>query len=260
MNNTELPTVSLSVSNAELRIFDNPEITCAALASSFAEIARQCFAGCGRFTVALSGGDTPRRLYEILAEAYRDSLPWAKIHVFWGDDRFVPHEDRSSNYRMAKEAMLDHLPLPPGNIHPMPTFFQDPRDGAAEYEATLKETFHNAWPRFDLMLQGMGADGHTASLFPHSPALHEKSRWVVAVQSETPPPFRLTVTPPVINHAGRVWFLVTGEDKAEALAQVLGGEADPNEVPSAIVRPEDGEVIFWTDQAAASAVCTSQPD
>jgi 6-phosphogluconolactonase len=260
MNITELPTVSLPMSNAELRVFDNPEITCAAVANSFAEIARTCLAGCGRFTVALSGGETPRRLYEIIAEAYRDSLPWGKIHVFWGDDRFVPHEDKSSNYRMAKEALLDHVPLPPSNVHPMPTFFQDPKEGAAEYEATLKETFHNNWPKFDLMLQGMGADGHTASLFPHSPALHERSRWVLAVEASTPPPFRLTLTPPVLNHAARIWFLVTGEEKAEALSQVLGGEADPEEYPSAIVRPDQGEIIFWADQAAASSVCTSQPD
>lgn len=246
------------MTNAELRIFDDPEITAAALANSFAEIAGTCLAGCGRFTVALSGGETPRRMYEILAEAYRDSLPWGKIHLFWGDDRFVPHEDKSSNYRMAREALLDHVPLPPGNVHPMPTFFKDPRDGAAEYEATLKETFHNSWPKFDLMLQGMGADGHTASLFPHSPALHEKSRWVMAVESPTPPPWRLTLTPPVLNHAARVWFLVTGIEKAVALAQVLGGEADPEEVPSAIVRPEAGEVIFWTDQAAASNVCRGE--
>lgn len=244
-----------AVTTAEARIFADPEITCAALADSFNELARQCLAGCSRFTVALSGGETPRRLYQILAEAYRDTLPWSKLHFFFGDDRFVPHDDPSSNYKMAKEALLDHVPLAQGNIHPMPTFFRDSEEAAAEYEATLKEYFHHQWPRFDLALQGLGPDGHTASIFPHSPALKQHDRWVMAVDAPAQPSHRLTLTLPVINHASHVWFLATGADKAEAVSMALSDDTDPEECPAAAVRPIDGELIWWLDQAAAGAIC-----
>ena len=243
------------VTSAEVRIFADPEITCAALADSFTEVARQCLAGCHRFSVALSGGQTPRRLYEILAEAYRDQLPWPKLHFFFGDDRFVPHDDPDSNYKMAKEALLDHVPVPPGNIHPMPTFFQDSEEAAADYEATMKEYFHYQWPRIDLALQGLGPEGHTASLFPHSPALTERDRWVMAVEAPVAPTRRLTLTLPVLNHASRVWFLVTGADKAEAVTRALSDDTDPEEFPAAGVRPHEGELLWWLDDEAAGSIC-----
>lgn len=244
---------------AEVRIFPDAEATCAALAAALAELAAPCLTSGSRLCLALSGGTTPRRLYQRLAGAYHDRLPWNRLHFFFGDDRFVPHEDTTSNYRMAREALFDAAPIPQGNIHPMPTFFQDPAAGAAEYEATLREHFHGPWPRFDVMLQGLGTEGHTASLFPHSPALRQHDRWVLAVETPATPSRRLTVTLPVLNHAARVWFLVTGSDKAEIVARVLGGDADPEECPAAGVCPEHGELVFWLDEAAAAALPENQP-
>jgi 6-phosphogluconolactonase len=236
---------------SDVRVYPDPEMTCAALAEALAEVVGKCLGGCHRFTLALCGGETPRMLYEILAQRYRDSLPWEKIHFFWGDDRFVPHDDPLSNYKLVRETLLQHVPVPQGNVHPMPTFFKDSEQAAAEYEATLKEYFHGAWPHFDVALQGLGLDGHTASLFPHSPALRRQDRWVLPVDAPTEQPRRLTLTFPALNHAARVWFLVRGAAKKQVLAKVLDENAEPDEYPAAGIKPEDGELVWWVDAAAA---------
>jgi 6-phosphogluconolactonase len=234
----------------DVRIYSGPETTCVALAEAVAELVNGCQAACPRLTVALSGGESPRRLYQILAQAYRDRLPWHKLHFFWGDDRFVPREDPRSNYKLAQEALLSQVPVPPAHVHPMPTFFKDAGQAAAEYEATLKEYFSPPWPRLDLILLGLGPEGHTASLYPHSPALTRQDRWVMAVEALADPPLRLTLTLPVLNNAAQVWFLVTGEEKREALARALGPGTDPQDCPAAAVRPWDGELVWWVDEAA----------
>ena len=136
----------------------------------------------GRFSVALAGGNTPRSLYRLLASQFRGQIPWTKVHVFWGDERYVPSGDPHSNYRMARETLLDHVPCPAGNVHPMPTHLSDPDVAARDYEKTLRDYFSEEWPHFDLVLLGLGEEGHTASLFPRSPALEEKQRWVIAVE------------------------------------------------------------------------------
>ncbi len=202
------------------------------------------------FALVLSGGGTPLPLYHGLAADYGDRLPWAQVHVYWGDERSVPHDAPQSNYRMAREALLDRVPVPPANIHPMHTHPPDPNATAAAYEATLRAAFPGPWPRFDLILLGLGADGHTASLFPGSSALDEHERWVVAVSVPADPPVRLTLTLPVLRAAAHVGFLVVGANKAEALRRALG-TPDPRTCPAAAVRPEGG-VTWWVDAAAAS--------
>lgn len=240
------------VTREDLRVYSDVQGTCEALAEALVALANACCARQGRFTVALSGGKTPEALFRILAEKYHDALPWQKIHLFWGDDRFVPHDDPSSNYRMARLILLDHVSIPTGNIHPMPIFFRDINEAAADYEATLKSYFEQPWPRFDLILLGLGADGHTASLFPHSEVLRRRDRWVAAVLADTKPPLRLTLTLPVINNAAHVWFLITGASKAPALLRALTEGTDPETCPARAVRPTNGELLWWLDAPAAS--------
>jgi 6-phosphogluconolactonase len=208
----------------------------------------------GTFSLVLSGGSTPRILYRMLSRQFLDEIPWTKVHVFWGDERYVPHGDSQSNYRMAREALLDHVPCPAGNVHPMPTHFSDPDAAAQDYEKTLKRYFPESLPGFDLVLLGLGEEGHTASLFPRSAALEEKSRWVVAVKAPAEPPLRITLTLPALAHAANVYFLVAGSAKAQALQHVLNGPPDQKNYPAAGVRRVRGAVIWWVDRDAASLV------
>ena len=207
----------------------------------------------GRFLVALSGGSTPRALHQALVEHYRDLIPWERVQVFWSDERCVPPEDAESNYRMARETLLEQVPLPAANIHRMPGERSDYDAAAADYEAEIRQVFGlppDVLLRFDLILLGMGPDGHTASLFPGTAALHENSRLVVANQGTKPPPQRLTFTYPLINSARQVMFLAAGADKAEALRDVLSGQTTIEERPAVGVRPTDGEVLWMVDREA----------
>lgn len=202
--------------------------------------------------IVLSGGRTPRELYRVLATDFRDEIPWDRVHLFWGDERYVPADDPRSNYRLAREALLDHVPVPQQNVHPMPTGLYDPEDAAEVYAQTLRTHFSGPWPRFDLVLLGLGRDGHTASLYPGSRAVAEKERWVMAVRAPVKPSRRLTLTLPVINRARMVWFLVSGAEKASALRSALVGS--PQRCPAAGVRPINGTVTWWADAAAASGL------
>jgi 6-phosphogluconolactonase len=201
--------------------------------------------------VVLAGGQTPRRLYAELAGVYRDSLPWPRVHVFLSDERYVPWDDPRSNYRLVRESLLDHVPIPAGNVHPMRTDLPNAGDAALAHERVLRAFFPDGRPRFDLMLLGMGADGHTASLFPGSAALREQARWVLAVLGPAEPRLRLTLTLPVLNGAAEVFFLVAGSEKAPALGQVLAGPPGAD-YPAAAVRPEGGRAVWWIDEAAAA--------
>ncbi len=235
----------------DLRVHPDLKALSRAAAESVVELAKQAAENSRRFTVALSGGKTPRTLYRLLATYYRDSMPWRQVHVFWGDERYLPPDDSRSDYRMARKTLLDRVPIPEANVHPMPTFFPDPRHAAAAYQATLRAHFPGPWPRFDLILLGLGADGHTASLFPHNPALDEKSRWVLPVHAEEADlPVRLTLTLPAINHSSNIHFLVAGKAKAPALRRALAEDADPKSSPASAVAPADGQPIWWVDQAA----------
>ncbi len=244
---------SLKVGKAHVEVWPSAGAALTRAAELFAETARQSIAWRDEFTVALSGGSTPRALYELLAgEVYAPRIPWAGVHVFWGDERCVPPASEESNYRTAHEALLARVPIPESQIHRM-RGEDEPLEAARAYERVLLEKFEENPPRFDLILLGMGEDGHTASLFPHSEALDETERWVAAPYVEKLGAHRLTLTLPVINRARRVIFLVAGEAKAAALHTVLESDADPRDWPARLVRPvEGGELIWLVDQEAAT--------
>lgn len=220
-------------------------------ADTIQTIAKKAIDETGRFNIALSGGSTPKTLFELLASEYKDQIDWSKTDVFWGDERCVPPDDPDSNYYMARETLLDSVPLPPSNIYRIKGELP-PDDGAAQYEETLHTYFHDQLPRLDVILLGMGDDGHTASLFPGTDVLTEQTRWVapnhVATVKQT---WRITFTAPVINNAANVMFLVAGAGKAERLKQVLQGEYRPTELPSQLIKPTNGNLIWAVDQAAA---------
>jgi len=208
----------------------------------------------GRFTIALSGGSTPRKSYNLLAgEPYRSQIDWALVEVFLGDERCVPADDAESNFRMAHETLLSKVPIAEKQIHRMPADQPDRQAAAQDYVIEMQRVFGTAGiPSFDLIQLGMGPEGHTASLFPHSAALREQERLVVPVTTPKPPPDRLTFTPPLLNAAQNVLILVTGSDKADAVHKVIEGEYNPDEYPAQIVRPTHGEVTWMLDTAAAS--------
>lgn len=235
-----------------LHVYGDLHATSAALAREAVERANRAIAQTGRFTIVLSGGDTPRQLYSLLATEYRDAIPWANIHVFWGDERWVPHDHPDSNFRMAQETLLWHVPMPSHQIHPMPTDLADTDAAANAYEALLRRRFERQLPAFDLILLGLGSDGHTASLFPNSPALAETCRWAVPAEAPTEPKHRLTLTLPVLCNAAYVAFLVAGADKQSALRMALDSATAPVLCPAAAVRPHSGHLHFYADRSAAS--------
>src|SRR5262245_30459394 len=185
------------------------------------------------------------------ASQFADGIPWRDVHVFWGDERFVPLADSRSNYRLAKEALLDRVPCPAANIHAMPTSMATPEIAAEAYEADIRRHFRGDPPRFDLLLLGLGAEGHTASLFPQSPALDEAARWVLPVTVPADPPSRLTLTLPALNASAHTYFLVAGSDKAAAFDHLLSGTTDVRTYPAAGIQPA-GDVVWWVDREAAA--------
>jgi len=238
----------------EVRRLTTPQDLFQAAAEEVIRDATEAVAQRGRFTIALSGGSTPRNLYTLLA-ANAGSLPWPKMFFFWGDERHVPPIDSESNYRTAQEAMLSKVPVPPANIFRVPAENPDASAVAQSYEQTLKKFFGLAageFPRFDLILLGMGPDGHAASLFPETEALHEKSRLVVANRVKKLESSRITFTLPVINAARCVVFLVNGSDKAAVLREVLEGKGPGERYPSKLVQPSAGKLIWFIDRAAGS--------
>jgi 6-phosphogluconolactonase len=230
-----------------MRVFDDAEALAAHAAQWLCALAR---GASGAFAVALSGGSTPRRLYQLLAE---QNMPWERIHWFWGDERWVPHDDPQSNYRMACEALLARAPAPAANVHPIPTEGISPEQAAAAYEATLQrfygaQTLASERPLFDVVLLGIGEDGHTASLFPGQPALDETRRWAVAVRGakkET----RITLTYPALQSGRHAAFLATGAEKRDAVRRARAGD---RALPAARLRPA-GELQWFVDRAAAGA-------
>jgi 6-phosphogluconolactonase len=201
----------------------------------------------GQATLALSGGSTPKPLYEALAT---QSLPWEKIHIFWGDERYVPSDHPDSNERMARQAWLDRVPMPASNIHPVLTSDPDPTAAAEKYDRHLQEFFHvqsGTIPTFDVVLLGMGDDGHTASLFPHTPALEVRDRLVTVGNKDGQP--RITFTVPLINQARCILFIVAGSSKQPALAQIFAPTGDDFSYPSRMIQPQ-GELWWLLDQEA----------
>jgi 6-phosphogluconolactonase len=241
----------------EIRCLADEEAVSRAGADLFGQLARRAVECRGRFMVALSGGSTPRRMFHHLAgDSFRDKVPWQQIEFLWGDERAVPPDHPDSNYRMAREAMLAKVPVPAERVHRMPADSGDLELAALEYEATIARLFgispDGQPPALDLVLLGMGTDGHTASLFPHTQALEPGDRWVVPNLIPELETHRLTLTAEIINHAACVLFLVKGADKAQRLAEVLEGPSDPDRLPSQLIRPSPGRLIWLVDRAAAA--------
>ena len=236
--------------HSNIQIFENLDDLSGAAARRFEALAREKASRGEIFSAALSGGSTPRRLYQMLADpALR--IAWDRIHLFQVDERCVPPDDSESNYRMIREALLDRVPIPKANFHRMAAERDDGEEVAREYSAELASVLQpkaGEWPRFDLIFLGMGADGHTASLFPSSPALQERKLWVCPNYSERLGKHRITLTFPILNAASEIIFLVSGEDKAETLCQVL--EGPPGSFPAQGVKPLNGLLTWLVDKGS----------
>ncbi len=248
---------------SRVTVFADPESTAAGVASLFAEEAERAVSARGAFSVVLSGGGTPRRAYELLSQSpLVDKIPWEGAHVFWGDERCVPPDDLRSNERMARETLLDKVPIPPHQIHPLNC--ADSRPAAvAGYESLLRDFFGGpAVARPDLILLGLGDNGHTASLFPYTPVLAERDRWVAEVFVDAAAGagttaagedlWRVTLTAPFINTAETVVFVVTGSAKASVVGEVLEGPYEPDRLPAQLIRPTQGRLCWYLDESAAA--------
>lgn len=246
---------------SKVSVYPDNESLISGAADFIADAAVQAITARGRFTLALSGGHTPQPVYARLATpGYRERLDWSKVQVFFGDERCVPPDDPQSNYHMVKTALFDEVPLPEANIHRI-RGEADPEQAAADYAQVLERTFGGKAAAggpppegFDLILLGMGDNGHTASLFPGLAVVTETERWVMAQYVEVVGMWRLTLTPVVINAARRVAFLVSGAQKAEMLHRVLEGPYQPVVLPSQIIKPTRGELHWLLDEPAAAQV------
>lgn len=231
-------------------------------AELFVRLAIEATSATGRFMVALSGGSTPKILYSLLAgNEFQSRVPWSKVFLFWGDERCIPPDHAESNYGMTQASLLSKVPLREENVYRIPAQKEVNR-AAAEYEQTLTRLFglaENETPRFDLILLGMGTDGHTASLFPGTAALRETGPLVTANYVAKLKAYRITVTTSVINRAANVMFLVSGAAKASTLKEVLEGRYEPNRLPAQLIRPVDGKLFFMVDRAAASELSGACP-
>jgi len=234
-----------------IRVFEDRQALAGAAAGLFADLACSAVARSGLFSVLLAGGETPRLTYQLLAgEPYCSTVPWNDIHFFWGDERYVPSSDPRSNHFMVRRALLDALPLPPENIHPIVCNLS-PQQAAVEYESELRRFFGDQSPYFDLALLGLGDDGHTASLLPGSAALHEKLHWT-AVSARSDEGFsRITLTVPIINQAAVVLFLVAGSGKAAVLGNILGDTIIVPPYPAQLIKPDSGDLRWFVDRESA---------
>jgi 6-phosphogluconolactonase len=237
-----------------LKIYRDLEEVSRNAAQILAEAAKLAVKERGRFSLVLSGGSTPRRLYELLAEPpYCDQVPWNKTHVFWGDERCVPADDERNNAHMARQTFLDVVPIPHEQIHPIVSTLP-PIKAAEKYQDTLQVFFRGHSPTLDFVLLGLGDNGHTASLFPETPVLDEKHFWVCEVYVSNLQMWRVTLTAPILNRARRIVFLVSGSSKAWVLNQVLNGPRSPKQLPAQLIQPQGGELLWLADQAAASLI------
>ncbi len=242
------------MSKPDVIVCSSADDLCRKAAAQFVTLAQKAQHNRGRFAVALSGGSTPRALYSLLAAPeYTDEIFWPGVHLFWGDERCVPPDHADSNYRMVRESLLSKIQIPGTNVHRM-AGEKEPRVAAAEYEEKLKDFFQltpGVFPRFDLILLGMGEEGHTASLFPGSDALKEMKRLVVATYIEKLNAHRLTLTLPVLNDGAAVLFLITGAGKAPVVREILKDGSDPPRFPAAQIQPTHGQLTWLMTEDAA---------
>jgi len=236
----------------ELHIEKDTKALSASLAEWINNYIQQVLAKQDRFTFVLSGGSTPKALYALLAESpYKESIPWEKLHFFWGDERAVPFEDSRNNAKMCYDELLDKVPVKAGNIHIMRTDIT-PEESAAEYEHIVKTYFQGSETTFDFVLLGMGDDGHTLSLFPGTEVIHEQNALATSFFLQAQDMYRITLTAPVVNDAACVAFLAAGAGKAEVLKQVLKGDRNVDLYPSQIIQPVKGQLHWFVDEAAAA--------
>ena len=239
-------------------IYPGVEELAKAAAERFIRLANDAVELKGVFSVALAGGSTPLTVYQLLAsEPYSEQVDWSRVHIFWGDERCVPPDHNDSNYGKARLALLDAVPLPPGNIHRIPAELE-PERAAEAYEEVLLAYFSSQQnerdlnnPCFDLVLLGMGDDGHTASLFPGADAVNEKRRWVKALYVDKLAAWRVTLTPAILNQARQIIFIVSGAVKSYTLQRVIYGSFQPERYPAQSIRPENGHLSWLVDEAAA---------
>ena len=238
---------------SNLQVLESEAALAQAAADRFVSASEEAIENRGTFRVALSGGSTPQETYRRLADpGLATKISWRNVHLFWGDERCVPPEHPDSNYRMARKTLIQKVPIPQTNVHRIQGEL-DPDEAAEAYEGELRSIFGGEQrPRFDLVFLGLGADGHTASLFPGSLALRETEHWAVAVYVEAHHSWRVTLTPPVLNSARQLSFLVAGKSKAERLHEVLESEPRPDALPAQIIQPRDGQVTWLIDRAAAA--------
>jgi len=232
-----------------LQIYKDADETAIALADWMVALIKKTLEAKDRFTIALSGGDTPKKLYQTLAsDAYREKINWSRLHIFWGDERFVPFTDDSNNAKLAFDNLLNKINIPSEQIH---TIWTDvtPGESAKQYENVLHQYFDEKQTTFDLVLLGMGDDGHTLSLFPGNEVLKDTTLWVSAVASKEKGE-RITLMPSVVNKSSAIAFLITGESKAKILQQVL--ESQENNYPAQLIQPSNGELYWFADEAAAA--------
>ncbi len=233
-----------------LKKFQNLEELSASAAQEINILINNVVASKGIFYLALSGGNTPRTLFNILATTFNKSIPWKSVHVFFCDERFVPHGDPLSNFGTTKETLLDLVPIPQKNIHPIPTGDLDLQAAARNYESELRKIFSADEDSFDLAIMGIGKEGHTASLFPGSPALDEKEKWALGVEVNAVPRRRITLTYPILNRSALIHYLVVGHDKSEVMEELLKGTDDFYKYPAAGIRPKNGKLVWWVDSGA----------
>lgn len=235
----------------KLNILGTEEEVLERLAAYFIEVAQQSISARGSFSVALSGGSSPKKLYELLASTYRDTIDWSRVYFFFGDERNVAHTDPNSNYLMVKKALFDPLKITEDQIFPVDTSVE-PGIAAQKYAEVIKNFFKGEEMRFDLILLGLGDNSHTASLFPYTPVLHDKAPSVKEVYLEDQKVYRITLNAPLINQAHHIAFLVYGQGKAEAVHHVIEDKQDIDNFPAQLIKPVHGELQWFLDKAAAS--------
>lgn len=236
----------------QLHIYSNPTEISHSLAEWITSAIETTLQQQDRFTWVLTGGSSPKQLYGLLASSpYKERIDWAKLHIFWGDERVVPFTDDRNNAKMTYEHLLNHVPVIASQVYKMDTAIDAGRSAAA-YEAILRRYFKDDGHSFDLVLTGMGDDGHTLSLFPHTKVIHEKNAWVSAFYLEPQQMFRITLTAPLVNRSKKIVFLTFGTGKANAVAAVLEGDTNVDQYPSQIIHPVNGELHLFTDEAAAA--------
>lgn len=242
----------------KLHIYKNEKETCNAFANWFAEQVKSTLHLQETFTVALSGGDTPKLFYKILAVDYSNKIDWSKIHIFWGDEKFISSSTDTSNAELAKKALLDHVPIPKENIHIIRTDIP-PEESAKQYEKSLREYFENKPTTFDLAILGMGKNGNTLSLYPGNDENNEKNAWVIPVYHKEEDLYRITLTSTVINESKETVFLITGKTKQDAVEHALKGKYDPARYPAQLIQTINRPIHWFLDEGAAGKLIRLTP-